>query len=294
MLRLRPRPVILCADGYGLAAGVSRGILELGACRSISATSAIVTLPRWAEDGPQLATVRGTLSLGLHVNLTLGAPLGPMLRLAPGGRFPNGSTLRLASVRGTLDAAEISGEIRCQLAAFEDRVGFPPDHIDSHEHVHTLPVVRSALLDALDARGLDPRPLIRDTYERPITIAMRGGEMAAALGHTIQATGFGLQARRREFPTNRGFSGYSAYETSRMYTVELAYAMRATGRRHLVMCHPGHPDAELAALDRNTLRRGQELDAIRDNPGVKSQLWTVVRDPDGPTIDWPKAFPDVR
>lgn len=294
MLRLRPRPVILCADGCGLAAGVTRGILELARNRSISATSAFVTFPRWAEDGPRLAGARDVLSLGLHLNLTLGAPLGSMPKLAVDGRLPAVTALRFAAVRGSLDMAEIKAEIGRQLASFERGVGFPPDHIDSHEHVHTLPIVRRALLDAIDGRGLSPRPLLRDTYDRPLTIAIRGGEMGPALGHTIMAAGFGAQARHRGYPTNRGFSGYSAFDTSRMYAVELAHAFRGTGRRHLVMCHPGHPDAELAALDGNTLRRGQEFDAISNNQGIKDQLWTVIRDPDGPNIEWPRAFPDGR
>ena len=294
MLRLRPRPVMLCADGYGLAAGVSRGILELADSRSISATSAIVTLPRWSEDGPRLAERRDRLALGLHINLTLGAPMGPMPTFAPDGRFPQLGKLKLALLRRSFDLAEITAEVRRQMAAFEALIGFPPDHVDSHEHVHVLPVLRGAILDALAARGYDPKPLVRDLYERPLTIAVRSGEMAAAMGHTIQSAGFGMLARRRGFPTNHGFSGYSAYDTSRMYSVELAHAMRGTGRRHIVMCHPGHPDAELAALDSNTMRRGQEFDALLRNQGVAAQLWTITRDPDAPPIDWDRAFPYGR
>jgi hypothetical protein len=294
MLRMRPRPVLLNADGYGLAAGVSRGIREAAEARCISGVSAIVTRPRWAEDGPSLAGVRRWVSLGLHLNLTLGAPLGPMPGLAPAGQLPSAGRLRLASLRHALDASEIKYEIGRQLTAFEAAVGFPPDHVDSHEHVHTLPGVRTAVLEALVERACAPRPLVRDPHERPLTIAMRSGEMAAAMGHTIQSLGFGRAARRRGFPTNAGFSGFSAFDTERLFAVELARAMRFAGRRHIVMCHPGHPDAELAALSQNTLRRGQELDAILGNRAIAQSLWRIERDDDAPPIDWDKAFPHVR
>ena len=160
--------------------------------------------------------------------------------------------------------------------------------------MHILPGIRRALLEALDARRFDPKPLLRDPFERPLTIAMRSGEMADAMGATIRSAGFGFAARRRGYPTNMGFSGFSAFDTSRLYTTELAMAMRFTGKRHMTICHPGHPDAELAALSSNTLRRGQELDTLATNPAFVNQLWTLERDPDGPAIDWEKAFPYVR
>lgn len=294
MLRMRSRPVMLCADDYGLTGGISRGILELAEAKRISAASAFVTFPRWAEDGPKLAEARRWLSIGLHLNLTLGRPLGAMPRLAPEGTFPSAGKLLVGAVRRTLDVAEIGAEIARQLAAFEARVGYPPDHIDSHEHVHVLPGIRTALFEVLAARKLSPPPLLRDPLEKPLVIAMRSGEMATALGKTITAVGFGVMARRRGFPTNQGFSGYSAHDTDRSFTAELAMAMRFTGKRHIVMCHPGHPDAELAGLSANTMRRGQELDTLITNATFLNQMWRIERDPDAPTIDWDKAFPYVR
>ena len=62
-----PGNLILCADDYGLAAGVTQGILELADAGRISATSAIVTFPRWAEDAPRLGPVREKISIGLRL-----------------------------------------------------------------------------------------------------------------------------------------------------------------------------------------------------------------------------------
>lgn len=295
MLRMRSRPVMLCARDYGLSAGVSRGILELGANKRISAASALVTLPRWVEDGPRLAQQgRRTLALGLQLNLTLGRPLGTMPKLAAGGALPGYGSLLRAAVARQLDLDEIKAEILRQMRAFEDRVGFPADYVAGHEHVHVLPGVRGALLAALDEIKPTVPPLIEDPFEKPMTIAVRSGEMAAALGCAITAVGFGAAVRRRGFPTNQGYSGYSAFDTSRMYATELAMAMRFTGKRHMVICHPGHPDGELAALSSNTMRRGQELDTLMTNPAFVNQMWTIERDPDAPPIDWNKAFPHVR
>ena len=122
---------------------------------------------------------------------------------------------------------------------------------------------------------------------------MRGGEIAKAMGLAILAAGFGAAARRRGFPTNRGFSGVSGFDTDRLYDIELAGAMRFMAPRHIVMCHPGFPDAVSDPLDVHPARRGQELEAIRSESDLAGKVWHVVREADDPVIDWRVAFPDV-
>ncbi len=289
MFRVRPGPVILCADDYGIAAGVSRGILELAQLGRISALSAITTLPRWEADAKQLRDVRSKVSIGLHINLTLGKPLGPMARLAPDGKLPTAGKLISRIIRRDVDASEIAAEVMRQLAAFERATGFLPDHVDGHQHMHAMPIVRRGMLDALDAIFVKiPKPLVRDPGDRLFAISGRGGEMAKAFGVGALSYGIAYLARRRGYPVNRGFSGFSAFDTERIYDVELASAMRMTGAGHILMCHPGYPDDELAALDPVTIRRGQELETLRTNPEMPHRIWKAehVRDPSSGKIDW--------
>jgi hypothetical protein len=55
------------------------------------------------------------------------------------------------------------------------------------------------------------------------------------------------------------------------------------------MCHPGHPDAELAAIDPVTDRRREELDAIRAEAGLVQRIWRPERDRGGAPVDWTRA-----
>lgn len=287
MFRLRPGPVILCADDYGMAEGVSRGILELAEAGRISALSAMTTFPRWAADAKKLAQVRGKVAVGLHLNFTLGAPLGAMPRLAPEGRLPTPAALMRKFAKREVDAGEIRDEVLRQLLAFERETGFRPDHIDGHQHVHALPLVRRGVLTALsDAFPNPAKPLIRDPGDRAFSIAGRGGEMAKAFAVAGLTYGFAYLARRRGFPVNRGFSGYSGFDTERLFDIEIAAAMRLTGAGHIVMCHPGYPDAELSALDPVVERREQELETLRTNLELPYRLWRPARDPATGAIDW--------
>jgi predicted glycoside hydrolase/deacetylase ChbG (UPF0249 family) len=283
--------VILCADDYGLSAGVSKSIIELAAARRISATSAMVTLPRWPRDAADLKTVRDRISLGLHLNLTVGAPLGPMPRLAPANSFPAIGALTKASVLGKIDAAEVGAEIDRQLEAFEAAIGSPPDHIDGHQHVHALPGIRGPFLAAITRRwGGACLPLVRDPADSPGRIARRGKAIVKALGIAVLVAGFGAAVRRAGVPTNEGFSGFSEFKLGTSYRDELSAAMRGAGRRHLAMCHPGFADAELAALDPVTLRREEEHAALMADNSIVDRIWHADRANNGPPIDWARAF----
>src|SRR5262245_51794339 len=111
--------VILCADDYALSAGVARAVGELSAARRLSATSVLVTTAHWPGLAPRLSVHRGHLAIGLHFNLTLGAPLGPMRKLAPLGRLPSLSKLLAGAFVGLVDRTEIRDELQRQLDHFE-------------------------------------------------------------------------------------------------------------------------------------------------------------------------------
>src|SRR6476659_7718062 len=70
--------VVLCADDFGLTEGVSRGILELAETARISATGAMTNMPARRRSAPGLQPLKGRIGIGLHLNLTTGAPIGPM------------------------------------------------------------------------------------------------------------------------------------------------------------------------------------------------------------------------
>lgn len=280
------RRVILTADDYAISAGVSRGIAELAVRGRLSATSAMVTFAGWAEEAARLARLRDRISVGLHLNLTVGAPLGPMPSLAPDGRLPSIAALTRAALLGRIDVAEIEAEATRQLTRFIDEVGHPPDHVDGHQHAHALPSVRHGVLAAV-ARCCSPTlPLLRDPADRLAPIARRGSNVGKALALAALGRGFARAAQRAGLPVNDGFSGFSAFDERIDYASELATALTATGGLHILMCHPGHVDAQLAERDPVTARREQELAALMAYPDLEARIWHPTRTSDGPPVDW--------
>ena len=255
----RNTTITLCADDYGLSHGVSAGILEALRAGRLSAVSALTNGTRWPALGRDLLRENFDADVGLHFNLTLGAPLASMPSFAPSGVFPPVSTVIKLAARGKLPMDEIRAEIERQLDRFEAVMERPPDFVDGHQHVQTLPGVRGALLDALKHRRLQGKCWLRDSGDRLHRILLRGVQARKALVVRGLAAGFRRAARHAGFVVNDGFAGFSDFNPGHDYAAQFESFLRARGRRHLIMCHPGHVDDELRALDPVTVTREQEL-----------------------------------
>jgi predicted glycoside hydrolase/deacetylase ChbG (UPF0249 family) len=267
----KTRPVALCADDYGLTHGISVGILKALSAGRLTAVSAIVTGLRWPAMGRDLIRKQPDADLGLHLNLTLGRPLGPMTALAPKNLLPSVNAVIRQSVLGRLPVVDIRAEIDRQLDRFEAVTGRPPDFVDGHQHVHMLKGVREPLFESLVARGLAGRVWLRNAGDAPHRIALRRMQARKALTVRSLGTGFARAANAQGFKTNDGFAGFSSFRADRDYARAFETYLRAPGRRHLVMCHPGHVDDELQALDPVTITREQEL-AFLLSPGFPEML----------------------
>ena len=279
--------IILCADDFALTQGISDGIAGLATDGRLSATSALVTTRHWSSGhGPALAALRPHIAIGLHFNLTLGKPLGAMPWLCPTGDFPAVSTVVRASVARHIEINEIASEIARQLDAFEVGIGQAPDFIDGHQHVHALPVVRSAVLGVLQKRYAGRSLLVRDPADAALTIIGRGGAIKKGLVLTTLAHGFGDAVRAAGFAANSSFAGVSAFDRSKSYRGEFDRFFTHASACHLVMCHPGNVDDELPTLDPVVGRREDELAALRSYPDLQARLWHPVRAADGQVL-WP-------
>ncbi|MBI1170603.1 ChbG/HpnK family deacetylase [bacterium] len=277
-------PFILCADDYGQNSAVSAGILELARVGRLSATSVMVNGAGWPGDAAGLAALAGGLAVGLHLNLTHGAPLGPMPKLAPRGRFPSLGGLIGSALMGRLDPSEIAGETDRQLDAFEAALGFAPDHLDGHQHVHTLPGIRSAVLSVLRRRYKGRPVLLRDPSDR-LTALLRRPEAVKAAVVTALSAGFARQARAAGFLTNAGFAGFTDF-TGIPYALLFEAFQARPGPAPMIMCHPGlagSTDDPIAA------RRPQELQALHRLPGLERLIWHPQRAVPGAPLDWPMA-----
>lgn len=241
---------VLCADDFAMTAGISRGILDLLAHGRLSATGAMTNRAHWAEWSRKLAAFEGKADLGVHLNLTCAAPLTAMPQFAPGGVLPKLPDVIKAGLTGRLPVAELAAEITAQLDAFEQHMGRAPDFIDGHQHVHGLVGLRGIFLDVIRRRYTGQhRPYIRVSGDGVRRILARRQFTAKALQVKQLSSGFAARLAETGFMANDGFAGFSGFDAAADYGAQFDSYLVAPGKRHLVMCHPGHVDEELPTLD---------------------------------------------
>ena len=282
--------VVLCADDFALTNGVSQAIVELAEAGRISATSAMTTTSHWPSHATWLARTRGQIAVGLHLNLTLGQPLTAMPKLAPDRQLPRVGVLTIHALARRIDPSELYAEIDRQLAAFESELGFPPDHVDGHQHVQILPIIRTVLMAVLVARyGKNPiKPLVRVPSDSLQHTLQRSGAWKKALVLNTLATGFRKAVHQAGFQCNDGFTGVTDFGPT---AVERDFAAASTlvAPRHMIMCHPGYVDEELTQRDPVTIRRQRELETLK-RTGLPIPIWQPNRTSSGSCIDWQQEW----
>ncbi len=146
------RRLIVNADDWGMTRGVSEGIIDAHRHGIVTSTTVLVTA---SLDREHVARLLDTdLGVGLHVNLTLGAPLTRGRSLVDGhGRFVRDA--RHAAARA--NAGEVRAEVRAQAEKFRKVFGRAPTHLDTHHHVGLHPPVREAVLSLARDLGVPVR-----------------------------------------------------------------------------------------------------------------------------------------
>jgi len=275
-----PFKVALCADDYGIAPGVGAAVRALAAQGRISAVSCLVASRHWPDEAPRLAAVAGSgasFEVGLHLVLTDQTALGPLPRVAPRGRLPSLPKFVGLALARALDAAEIAGETERQLDRFEEIWGRPPAFVDGHQHVHQMPIVRDALLALYDRRLRRHRVRVRYCTRPWADIVRAGIDVPRALAVSALGAAWARVGRAAGVPGNRHFAGVRPIAESGRPFGDMLRAWLATARPGtLVMCHPGHVDADLAAVDPLTAPRegeyaflaGDAFPALLDELGV--------------------------
>lgn len=204
-----PRRLIINADDLGYDPAVSEGIVLAIRSGVVTSATLMVNLAH-SEHGATLA--RG-LPVGLHLNLSRGAPLA---RAFPPELLRDGSFDE--SLLGALSPEVVSAEAEAQLARAEALLGTVPTHVDVHRHAHRAPGVLAGLAQVARRRGLPVRAL--------------DGRMRAEL-------------RSSDVRTTDHFVGEAkgdAYWTESRFAETVGQLAEGTTE---LMCHPGYPPRDI-------------------------------------------------
>jgi predicted glycoside hydrolase/deacetylase ChbG (UPF0249 family) len=134
------RRLIVNADGFGFTPGVNRGIERAVADGVVRSTSCVVNFPE-IEELPAFVSRWPHVSVGVHFNLSVGAPISDPTRIPTlvdgNGRFW-GDHLPHRLLTRSVAREDFRRELRAQVQRMVD-LGAVPSHWDGHQNKHLYP-----------------------------------------------------------------------------------------------------------------------------------------------------------
>lgn len=225
----------ICADDFGQDPLINDAILQLFKAKCLSATSVLIDGPHVTSYLEELQKAHDNgLEVGLHFNLTI--------------EFPNSGihcikTLYqwiLLSQFGLINKHQIRQAVRSQLLKFENLLGFIPDYIDGHQHVHQFNGVGQIIIEeVLHRYSKESRPWIRNTL-LPTNTSNIPQVAKCFMLQLLGGRQFKTLLNKMNLATNTGFLGVYGFNASNTaaYQKLVQAWLKNSQSNSLMMCHP--------------------------------------------------------
>lgn len=221
--------LIINADDLGLTPGCNYGIVKAITEGIVTDTTLLVNT-EYTGSAVELLRQHNIERVGLHLNLAFGRPLLPAAEVPSlideQGRFRR----KVAETAAIIKPKEIKHELIAQVEKFLE-TGLGLTHLDSHYHVHAIPVVLEIVIEL--ARELNvPLRQVNDTVRQNV--------------------------RKAGVVTTEHISLDFYKQGATLENLQHIIESHQEGALE-IMCHPGEPDQVLYDISSYHVWRGREL-----------------------------------
>lgn len=164
--------ITITADDYGWSSDSVEATSTCLLDGSINNASLMTGAPAF-ELALAFAKTHPQFCYGIHLTLAGRGQLKPAASpsmvgtlLSTEGRLGSLNRFRTLALLGQIDPGQIEAEISAQIAVARD-AGVSIAYVDSHHHVHKLPVVTEALNRVLPRFGIDRVRCVQNFYVKP-------------------------------------------------------------------------------------------------------------------------------
>lgn len=233
------RYIIINADDFGRHAEINRAVEE-GLVHGCLRSATVMPGGAAFAGAIDIARRHEELGLGVHFTLVDGHPILPPEEIpslvgSEGDFLPDHTALLKRYLKGSINLEEVRRELAAQLQKVE-ATGVPLSHVDSHQHMHTLPGIIDIVLDLAARAGIRA---VR-TPRTPLFAGAFGGlgQLVGRLGLSTLARLAACKVHRCGLLTPDHFAGIVAGEAvSEGELLHLiAHLLQGTTE---VMMHPG-------------------------------------------------------
>ena len=233
------RYIIINADDFGRHAAINRAVEE-GLVHGCLRSATVMPGGAAFAGAIDIARRHEELGLGVHFTLVDGHPILPPEEIpslvgSEGDFLPDHTALLKRYLKGSINLEEVRRELAAQLQKVE-ATGIPISHVDSHQHMHTLPGIIDIVLDLAARAGIRA---VR-TPRTPLFAGAFGGlgQLVGRLGLSTLARLAACKAHRRGLLTPDNFAGIVAGEAVSEGELLHLIAHLPQGTTE-VMMHPG-------------------------------------------------------
>lgn len=266
--------LIVNADDFGMTPGINQAVID-GHTRGIITSATIMANMPAFDEAVNLARMHPGLGVGLHFNLTQGAPLthpsGIESLLNSAGLFHGTSTaLARKALLGRLKKEDVIVELRSQIEKVLG-AGLRLTHIDSHKHAHALPLVSQAIIETIPQYGILS---IRLPDERSADVSITGAPALLKQRLVAGALSFLCRRIRPELGQVKTTDNFHGITRTGYWTRDWLMSLfdRLGDGTSELMCHPGYLERQSSSVKtRLTRSRLSELELLTD-PELKTHL----------------------
>ena len=233
------RYIIINADDFGRHVEINRAVEE-GLVHGCLRSATVMPGGAAFAGAIDIARRHEELGLGVHFTLVDGHPILPPEEIpslvgSEGDFLPDHTALLKRYLKGGVNLEEVQRELAAQLQKIE-ATGIPISHVDSHQHMHTLPGIIDIVLDLAARAGIRA---VR-TPRTPLFAGAFGGlgQLVGRLGLSTLARLAACKAHRRGLLTPDNFAGIVAGEAVSEGELLHLIAHLPQGTTE-VMMHPG-------------------------------------------------------
>ena len=266
------KQLIVNADDYGRAPGVSRGILTAHREGIVTSTTVMINQPDVEGQLAEALACPG-LGVGLHLVFTAWRPVLPP-EAVPGLVDGNGLFLQqhdFWAQAERIPLAQLQAELSAQLERFALLAGRLPDHLDCHHFVHLYPPFFQVYADLAARLQLPlrvPFPLETEFEQAARTLPFLEGFPRDLVRGMIVTNSALIKARRLAHP-DRFIGTFFGREAVTLDALLKLLATLPDGVNEL-MCHPAYDDPALAA---SSYRAEREIELrLLTHPTVNDQV----------------------
>lgn len=216
------KKLIVNADDFGMCEGNTIGILLAHKYGIVTSTTVMMNMP-YAQYGLHLAKKYNNLGIGVHLNITIGKPLTKVSFVDEEGNFLKRNTY--PNNQPYVNSDELYQEWKAQIDKYINVTGHMPTHLDSHHHVHMLPMAKDVIIR------------LSNEYHLPI--------------------------RQREYLKEPYIKCIDTFEKDNVNIEYLKAIINDNEGTIEIMCHPGLLDQRLYTISSYALPRMKELDIVR-------------------------------